>query len=200
VIDKKVYLALAVIFTGLAIYAEAWPIFIIGVIYFYVFFTHDGGQRKIEAENKIRLEKWEEERKEKERIAKIESTKRMAEIEKIRQEKLRKEAEENRKAIERQSFSYVYVLGNESMPGIVKIGYTDKDPKNRALEISSATGVPTPFKVLKEYAFATLSKAQKEERRLHLIFEKHRVNTNREFFRLSVEQLDKEIRNNINKN
>ncbi|RWX43489.1 hypothetical protein H206_01618, partial [Candidatus Electrothrix aarhusensis] len=103
-------------------------------------------------------------------------------------------------AIERQKFSYVYVLGNQSMPGMVKIGYTDKEPKKRALEISGATGVPTSFKVLKEYTFATLVKAQKEEKRLHSIFVKHRVNANREFFRLSVEQVDKEIRNNIYNN
>ena len=89
--DKKTYLALAVIVTGFAILAEAWPFFIIGVIYFYASFTHDGRQRKKEAENKIESETWMEEIKEKERIAEIESTKRMAEIEKVRQEKLKKE-------------------------------------------------------------------------------------------------------------
>ena len=196
--DKKIYLALTVIFTGMAIYAQAWPVFILGAIYFYVFFTHDGRQRKKEEESKISLQKWEEERKEKERLAQIESAERMAELTKARQERLRKEAEETRKAIERQQFSYVYVLGNESMPGIVKIGYTDKEPKSRALEISSATGVPTSFKVLKEYAFASLARAQAEEKRLHSIFEEQRVNTNREFFRLSVDQVDREIRDNIN--
>ena len=50
--DKKIYLALAVIFTGMAIYAQAWPVFILGAIYFYVFFTHDGRQRKKEEESK----------------------------------------------------------------------------------------------------------------------------------------------------
>ena len=199
--EKNVYLALAIIFTVMAIGANAWPVGILGIIYFYVFFTHDERQRKKEKERKKRTEiyfqKLKAEKKEKERIAKIKSAERMAELEKIRQKKLRKDAEEIRKAIKRQQFSYVYVLGNESMPGIVKIGYTDKEPMLRAIELSSATGIPMPFKVLKEYPFATLTRAQKEEKRLHSLFEKHRVNTNREFFRLSVNQVDREIRDNI---
>lgn len=40
---------------------------------------------------------------------------------------------------------YLYVLINESMEGIVKIGYTTRSPRLRASELSSPTGVPTPF-------------------------------------------------------
>ena len=40
---------------------------------------------------------------------------------------------------------YVYVLSNNSMPGLLKIGYTERDVKTRANEISNATGVPEPY-------------------------------------------------------
>ena len=46
---------------------------------------------------------------------------------------------------ERTSKGYVYVLINSSMPNLVKIGKTTKDPNERVKELSSATGVATPF-------------------------------------------------------
>lgn len=42
---------------------------------------------------------------------------------------------------------WVYVLSNPCMPGIYKIGMTTTSPEVRARELSSATGVPAPFKV-----------------------------------------------------
>ena len=41
---------------------------------------------------------------------------------------------------------YVYVLTNPSIRG-VKIGRTDREPADRAAELSGASGIPTPFKV-----------------------------------------------------
>jgi hypothetical protein len=48
---------------------------------------------------------------------------------------------------------FVYVLINPSLPSYVKIGKTTKDPSIRAAELSSATGVPTPFYVAYEAYF-----------------------------------------------
>jgi hypothetical protein len=42
---------------------------------------------------------------------------------------------------------YIYVLSNPSMPGIVKVGRTFREPRARAAELSASTGVPTPFKI-----------------------------------------------------
>lgn len=42
---------------------------------------------------------------------------------------------------------HVYILSNPSMPGIYKIGSTKHHPAERARDLSSHTGVPTPFKV-----------------------------------------------------
>ena len=38
----------------------------------------------------------------------------------------------------------VYVLTNEAMPGLVKIGYTT-DLKRRIKELSQPSGIPAPF-------------------------------------------------------
>jgi hypothetical protein len=42
---------------------------------------------------------------------------------------------------------HIYVLINPSIPGLVKIGKTTRDPESRAKELSQATGVATPFYV-----------------------------------------------------
>ena len=42
---------------------------------------------------------------------------------------------------------WVYVLTNEAMPGLVKVGYTMKDPAIRAEDLSKETGIPMPFVV-----------------------------------------------------
>lgn len=41
---------------------------------------------------------------------------------------------------------WVYIITNKSMPGLVKIGYTMKDPELRAAELYN-TGSPHPYKV-----------------------------------------------------
>ena len=43
------------------------------------------------------------------------------------------------------SKGFVYILINPSMPGLLKIGKTTRNPADRAKEISAATGVATPF-------------------------------------------------------
>ena len=40
------------------------------------------------------------------------------------------------------SIGYVYVLTNEHVPDLVKVGYTSRDPRTRAAELSNVTGVP----------------------------------------------------------
>lgn len=40
---------------------------------------------------------------------------------------------------------YVYVLENHGIPGILKIGYTDRSVQERVREINSGTGVITPW-------------------------------------------------------
>jgi hypothetical protein len=40
---------------------------------------------------------------------------------------------------------YIYILINPSLEGLIKVGKTTRDPIDHAVELSKATGVPTPF-------------------------------------------------------
>lgn len=76
------------------------------------------------------------------------------------------------------SRGYVYILTNESMPGLVKIGKTTRDVAQRASELNH-TGVPFPFDV---YAFEFSPDCNELERMMHERFADCRVNPAREFF------------------
>tara|TARA_B110000285_G_scaffold188072_1_gene214092 strand:- start:1140 stop:1625 length:486 start_codon:yes stop_codon:yes gene_type:complete len=80
---------------------------------------------------------------------------------------------------------FVYILTNETMPGIVKIGYTKNDPGVRAKQINAATGVAMNFNV--EWAFPCFNGIELEGE-VHKYLDSFRVNKNREFFRMSVEE------------
>jgi hypothetical protein len=78
-------------------------------------------------------------------------------------------------------------MSNPSMPGLLKVGMTMRSPLDRAKELF-ATGLPTPFKI--EIAKRVLTPKQKEKT-LHILLSKYtdRVSPNREFFRVSVEEV-----------
>ncbi|WP_350345484.1 GIY-YIG nuclease family protein [Klebsiella oxytoca] len=81
---------------------------------------------------------------------------------------------------------WVYVLSNPCMPGIYKVGMTTTSPEVRARELSSATGVPAPFKI--EAAFFTHSPLE-SEKEVHEALSEWRVNDSREFFELPLEEI-----------
>lgn len=83
----------------------------------------------------------------------------------------------------REGDEWVYILTNPAIPDMIKIGYTKVDPFNRAEQISRGTGVPLGFEV--EWAYRCY-KGERIELETHKYFKKQRVNTNREFFRVSV--------------
>ena len=80
---------------------------------------------------------------------------------------------------------YVYVLMNPSMKGLVKIGKSTRSSQQRADELSSTTGVPTPFSVVYDYYFENCTKA---EQYIHTYLEEKgfRVSEKREFFEIPV--------------
>lgn len=84
------------------------------------------------------------------------------------------------------SYGFVYVLSNESMPGIYKIGFTTKHPRERMGELSRATACPTPFD-LAAY-FGTECPAEIEAK-IHRDLDSYRVNKSREFFKAPAEVL-----------
>ena len=81
---------------------------------------------------------------------------------------------------------WVYVLSNPSLPKeYLKIGYTKLKPEERATQISSATGVPTPYKV--EWAYKCFN-GEIVERMTHEKLKAFRVNNRKEFFHISLEE------------
>lgn len=73
------------------------------------------------------------------------------------------------------------------MPGIVKIGMTERSEMDARLRELYTTGVPLPF----ECKFACKvkkSECGKIEKALHTAFAPQRINANREFFRIAPEQ------------
>ncbi len=83
---------------------------------------------------------------------------------------------------------YIYVLVNSSMPGLVKVGKTTRDPTQRVAELSGATGVATPFVLAFKQLFDDCDLA---ELQIHYELESqgHRVSTGREFFRTETDEI-----------
>ena len=83
----------------------------------------------------------------------------------------------------------VYVLTNPAMPGIVKIGMTDRPDVQRRMGDLYTTGVPLPFDcvIAREIEHR---EAAEIERALHTAFGPNRVNPSREFFQVEPEQVE----------
>jgi len=82
-------------------------------------------------------------------------------------------------------FGFVYVLSNEIMPDIYKIGFTEKSPRQRAADLSN-TSIPTPYDVVAHWEVENPIGIEKE---LHRMFSNKRVANNREFFKLTDDDL-----------
>ena len=82
-----------------------------------------------------------------------------------------------------RSTGWVYVLSNPCMPGIYKIGMTTQMPEDRVKDLSSATGVPTPFEI--EMVFYS-DNPKVDEAEVHMALADKRVSENREFFKCSL--------------
>jgi len=86
--------------------------------------------------------------------------------------------------------SWVYVLSNPTVPNMLKIGYTKNLPEERAKQLSNATGVALPYKV--EWAFHCFDGFGLEQE-VHHKLESYRVNNNREFFQVTLDEAKETI-------
>jgi hypothetical protein len=85
----------------------------------------------------------------------------------------------------------VYVLSNPAMPGILKIGKTDKDNVELRMKELYTTSVPLPF----DCVYACIVDSNEDvEKAMHETFEKQRVNPRREFFKLSANRAVKALK------
>jgi hypothetical protein len=78
--------------------------------------------------------------------------------------------------------SYIYVMQNDGLPGLVQIGMTDNNPEVRAQELSNITGALGRFTVARQWQ---LKDAAIYERRISVILGCYRVSG--EHFRLPVD-------------
>lgn len=78
---------------------------------------------------------------------------------------------------------FVYLLLNPTFPNMVKIGKTTKDPEVRVKELSRATGIPTPFKLIYQIFVSNCDVVEKE---IHFELQNNglRNTSNREFFNI----------------
>jgi hypothetical protein len=89
---------------------------------------------------------------------------------------------------------YVYVMSNPSFPeDMLKIGWTREHPNIRANDLHTS-GVPTPFIV--EFVIIT-PEGSKVEKIIHNYIKTYRVNSNREFFKISKEELTRILVNDL---
>ena len=79
---------------------------------------------------------------------------------------------------------YVYILTNSAMPGLVKIGWTNIDPHDRAKQLHT-TGVPVPFKV---YGYIQVDTPKEIEKATHARLSKFRLSKSREYFKINPEK------------
>jgi hypothetical protein len=77
---------------------------------------------------------------------------------------------------------FLYVAQNSSMPGLLKIGRTEKVPSARLDELFT-TGVPEPFEIA---YYALVQDSKKTEKEVHVLLDRYRYKANREFFAIGV--------------
>ena len=85
----------------------------------------------------------------------------------------------------------LYVMRCSAMKEqIFKVGFTSGDATERAQQLSSATGVPMAFVVIKKWRHAD---AKKLETEVHMLLAPYRINDSREFFLASYDSLERII-------
>jgi len=83
----------------------------------------------------------------------------------------------------------IYVLKNEAMLGLVKIGLTTDSVESRIGNLSSNSGVPLPFECHFAAEVPDTFDLGKLEKTLHQLFAEHRINPKREFFKVEPEKV-----------
>jgi hypothetical protein len=86
---------------------------------------------------------------------------------------------------------WVYIITTKSMPDLVKVGFSTKDPEMRAAELNN-TGNPYPYKV--EYE-VLVNEPRNVEQIAHRLLKNKGLHENKEWFNCSIEIAITEIRN-----
>ena len=90
---------------------------------------------------------------------------------------------------------FVYIMINDSYNGLIKIGRTTFSAEERAKQLSSDSGVPTPFRVAYQ---VFVDNCEDVEKKIHTELADYRINPNREFFKYPLHKAV-DLIHNINK-
>lgn len=88
------------------------------------------------------------------------------------------------------NYGFIYLAGNQCMPGIYKIGMTTRAPSARIDELSNSTSAPMPFDLI---CYGEVCDPLNVERAIHDQFNLERVNESREFFRGDIVEFSNAI-------
>lgn len=77
---------------------------------------------------------------------------------------------------------WVYIIASESMPNLLKVGYSTKDPDERAIDLGN-TGNPCKYEVLYEIL---LHEPRKVEKSAHNMLKQMNLWVNKEWFECSL--------------
>lgn len=85
---------------------------------------------------------------------------------------------------------YVYAFSNESMPGIFKIGMTERTPEERLAEanLPDTFRPPTPYVIEIQ---KKVNNCREIEKTIHSLLYDKRITPSREFFKITIEELKK---------
>jgi hypothetical protein len=83
---------------------------------------------------------------------------------------------------------YVYCFANDSMTGILKIGMTERTPEERLNEANTSNTwkPPSPYYIV---CSKKVNNPKEKEKKIHAFLKEDRVQSNREFFRISVDKV-----------
>lgn len=81
------------------------------------------------------------------------------------------------------SYGFVYILGHHCMPGVYKVGFTERSPHLRCEELSKSTSVPGDFTLI---CYAEYHQARTREQEIHSLLAGFRVTPDREFFKCDL--------------
>ena len=93
----------------------------------------------------------------------------------------------------KSSNSYIYVLYNHSIPGLYKVGWTERTPSERAKELST-TGLPEPFRVVFQQK---TNLTMDIEKKIHKNLDIFRHRGNREFFKTDLTTIKEAIKETL---
>lgn len=84
----------------------------------------------------------------------------------------------------------IYVLTNDALPGLIKVGMTTKNADERADTLGASAAVPEDFEVARSYKFPeklTYQQLLEVERKAHRLLSEYRYSTRKEFFTCTIE-------------